>query len=379
VANPPLKSELIAQIKSKNKITFADFMEMVLYHPSHGYYSTLNDRLGDRSDYITSPALHPIFGRLLATQIAEVAKLLHSRERFWIVEVGAGHGMLCKDILSTMRNQYPAIYDNLSYGIVERSHSCVKRQREITLKEEGEAGKVLWLSSLEDEPLKDGINGCIVTNEFFDALPVHRVKKEKELTEIYVCYGDDFEESVGSLSTLELKSYFEDVGIELREGMEAEVNLLAIEWMKKMALILRRGIVITIDYGYPAQELYSVKHARGTLICYYKHRIEHNPYVRLGLQDITSHVDFTSLARAGEKFGLSVTGFTKQGNFLFGLGVVEAMQALRDMSPEDHMAIKGLFMPGGFGDTFKVLIQHKGLKNPSLKGLSFKNSMDRLF
>ena len=379
LGNPSLHSEIITHIKSSHKITFAKFMEMVLYHPSYGYYSTLDDRLGDRTDYITSPGVHAIFGRLLAKQIAEIAELLPSKEKFWVLEIGAGQGLLCKDILSTMRNEYPEIYNTLNYGIIERSQSRVKKQKETILKEERDAGKVFWFNSLEDEPLIDGINGCIVTNEFFDALPVHRVKKEKELMEIYVCFGNDFEEVVDGLSTVSLKSYFENIGVELQEGMEAEVNLLALDWMKGMAKTLNAGVVITIDYGYPAKELYSERHSKGTLMCYYKHQIENNPYVRLGLQDITSHVDFTSIARAGENYGLSVTGFTKQGSFLLGLATDEDLQSLGEVSIEDQMAMKSLFMPGGFGDTFKVLIQHKGIENPSLQGLSFKNMIDRLY
>lgn len=376
--NPSLLSEIIAAIKSDRKITFAEFMEMVLYHPSYGYYSTLDDRLGDRSDYITSPGVHSIFGRLLARQVVEVFSLLPSGETFWLLEIGAGQGLLCKDILSGLREINPDIYDALSYGIIEKSPSRLKTQQEVVLKEEGDAGKVLWFNSLEDGLLKKGINGCIVTNEFFDALPVHRVKKETELKEIYVRYDNDFCELLCRPSSSALEQYFEDVGVELREGMEAEVNLLAIGWMKQMAKTLNAGVVITIDYGYPAKELYSERHSQGTLMCYYKHRIENNPYVRLGLQDITSHVDFTSLARAGETCGLSVTGFTKQSSFLLGLGVDEDLQSLGEASIEDQMAIKSLFMPGGFGDTFKVLIQHKGLDKPLLKGLSFKNMIDRL-
>ncbi|MFQ5900777.1 MAG: class I SAM-dependent methyltransferase [Thermodesulfobacteriota bacterium] len=376
--NPHLFLEITNSIKDKGRITFAEFMDTVLYHPSYGYYTLLSERMGDRGDFITSPEIHRVFGRLLAKQIAQVWNMLGSKEDFWIVEIGAGKGLLCRDILSCLEEDHPLLYRGLYYGIIERSPSLVQRQQEIIIEKEGRSEKVFWFGSVDDSPLKEGIEGCMISNEFFDALPVHRVKQKDNLKEIYVGYDGRFQEVIDEPSTHLLETYFKDVSVELKEDMEAEVNLNALDWIEELGKILRKGVIITVDYGYPARELYSPKRFKGTLLCYFRHRAWNDPYKRLGLQDITAHVDFTGLAQRGERCGLSVTGFTDQGSFLIGLGILNELQVLREDAIEDNMAIKSLFMPGGFGDTFNVLIQHKGIPYPSLDGLNWKNMKERL-
>jgi SAM-dependent MidA family methyltransferase len=137
---------------------------------------------------------------------------------------------------------------------------------------------------------------------------------------------------------------------------------------------LKKGFVITIDYGYPAQQLFSPNRINGTLLCYRGHKVCYDPYIQLGLQDITSHVDYTSLIAYGERWGLKLTGFVPQYKFLLALGVLEEMARLVEGKEEqkamaERITIKNLILPGGMGDTFKVLIQHKGIKRPQLDGL----------
>ena len=161
----------------------------------------------------------------------------------------------------------------------------------------------------------------------------------------------------------------------LEEGQKAEVNLRALDWMENVGEYLKKGFVLTIDYGYLAKELYSPQRREGTLLCYYQHRTSDDPYERLGDQDITSHVNFTSLIRKGEEIGLRFTGLVPQYHFLIGVGILEEMESLMgELSEMDglrlRLSLKHLIEPEtGMGEIFKVLIQHKGIDNPRLDGL----------
>jgi SAM-dependent MidA family methyltransferase len=210
-----------------------------------------------------------------------------------------------------------------------------------------------------------------------DAFPVHRVILDQgKLREIYVTHRNgQFEEQWGELSNPAIASYFRSMGIVLQEGQKAEVNLLALEWMERVARCLQRGFCLTIDYGYPAGELYAPHRREGTLLCYFQHEASENPYEHLGEQDITSHVNFTSLIRKGEEAGLQFAGLVPQYRFLIGLGILEQMERLgREASELEglkmRLSLKHLIEPEmGMGEVFKVLVQHKGIDQPQLDGL----------
>jgi SAM-dependent MidA family methyltransferase len=207
---------------------------------------------------------------------------------------------------------------------------------------------------------------------------VHLVTlKDRRLREIYVTHGDDgFREEVGDLSSSRLEDYFEKLGIVLEEGQRAEVNFMGLDWVELVSRVLTKGFVMTIDYGHKAEALYSPLRRTGTLLCYYRHTWNDNPYERVGAQDITSHVDFTGLTRKGEEMGLRWVGLTTQYRFLLGLGFMEVAQRVID---ENHISLRGIkerlslktfILPDGrMGDVFKVLIQSKGVDNPRLDGL----------
>jgi SAM-dependent MidA family methyltransferase len=206
-----------------------------------------------------------------------------------------------------------------------------------------------------------------------DAFPVHRVVVTKEgLNEIYVGFSEGrFVETRDLPSTSDLADYFDRLKIRLAEGQRAEVNLEAVRWIRDVGQALNRGFVITIDYGHPASELFAPHRKKGSLLCYYRHTVNDDPYARIGEQDITAHVDFTALARAGAEAGLSVTGFTNQLNFLMGLGIAQEMERADPESPE-MLSVKRLIARESMGGVFKVLIQHKGLDPPPLDGLTFR-------
>ena len=361
-----LRKEISNLIHKRGKITFADFMELALYHPEYGYYTSGKEKIGKRGDYYTSSDVHSVFGELIARQLEQMWRLLGSN-RFTVVEIGAGKGWLCHDILNYIRNEYPEFFGKIDYKILEISQNLIERQSN-TIK--GLEEKVSWESFAEDGFSFNPIEGCFLSNEFFDSLPVHQViVKNNNLKEIYVTIKDDqFCEKADELSSPALRDYFNNLKIDLKEGQRAEVNLKMLDWVKNLSHYLNRGFVITIDYGHLAEELYSEERYRGTLMCYYEHTTNESPYERVGNQDITSHVNFSGIMQEGTWSGLSTTSFVRQSNLLIALGVLNKMnEAQGDISK--LLTMKNLFLPGGMGDVFKVLIQHKGIDDPGLIGL----------
>ncbi len=374
--NRRLKRAIIHQIRQRGRITFREFMNLCLYHPLYGYYCSSGEKIGKRGDYYTSPCVHPIFGQLIAKQIYQMWALMGKKSDFRIVEFGSGKGLLCHDILCYLRRETPAFFGSLSYQMVETS-PFFRREGENLLWENGFGEKVQWVIPKELESENFRIQGCILSNELIDSFPVHLVTlKDSYLREIYVTHRDgQFREEIGELSSSKLEDYFEKLGVVLAEGQRAEVNLTALDWMETVNRILTKGFVITIDYGHDAESLYSPFRMNGTLLCYYGHTWHDNPYERIGLQDITSHVDFTSLTIKGREMGLQRVGLTTQYRFLIGLGFLEEAQKIVGEDRfslegiRNRLAMKTLILPdGGMGDVFKVLIQHRGLETPQLDG-----------
>ncbi|MGO8991372.1 MAG: class I SAM-dependent methyltransferase [bacterium] len=359
----------------KGPLPFSQFMEWCLYHPEYGYYQSKGVTTGAQGDYYTSPSVSPLFGHLIAKQLFQMAEIVGGEE-FDLVEMGGGRGFLCEDILDWVEKTSPDFYQHLRYHLIETSSPFLKEQRK-RLSEREREGRVFWIDPKLFGEGKVQIQGCFLSNELVDAFPVHRVILDQgKLGEIYVTHRNgQFEEQWGELSTPGIASYFRSMGIALHEGQKAEVNLSALEWMENVARCLRRGFVLTIDYGYLAEELYAPHRREGTLLCYFQHEASKNPYERLGEQDITSHVNFTSLIRKGEEVGLRFTGLVPQYRFLIGLGILEQMETLgKELSDLDglklRLSLKHLIEPEmGMGEVFKVLIQHKGMDQPQLDGL----------
>ncbi len=350
-------------------------MEWCLYHPDDGYYHSEGTKNGKGGDYYTAPCVHPFFGRIVARQLMQMSELLGT-ERFTVVEMGAGRGFLCRDILDWASRSAPAFYRRLDYRLFDASRRRVEEQRETLAPYERE-GKVTWEEAGELEKGEQMIEGCFLSNELVDAFPVHRVVfQDGKLREIYVGEQDGgFVEVLGDLSSPEIGEYFTDDAVVLKEGQEAEVNFHARQWIRAVGRRLRRGFVLTIDYGCLAGELYAPWRRSGTMMCYYQHRSSENPYERVGEQDMTAHVNFSALIREGEEAGLSFTGLVPQYRFLIGLGLLGEMEeAAKGMSEIEglkmRLSLKHLIEPSvGMGEIFKVLIQHKGVEKPQLDGM----------
>ena len=377
IGHPGTVSAIRAAIQSSGPITFERFMELALYHPEFGYYTRTADpreRIGPKGDYYTSFDVHPLLAGALARQIGQIDDRLGHPDPFTIVEMGPGKGLLARDLLTACDRHNPSLAARLRYILIERSPAMVAAQREQLAPWLG-TPRVSWLNGLAD--LRDGaITGTMLSNELVDAFPVHRIKiLDGEPKELHVAYADGrFVEQTGPLSTPALAQYLARLAamsITLPDGYTTEINLRAISWMREVARALGRGVALTIDYGHTAQDLYGPDRKRGTLLCYTRHQASEDPYARVGLQDMTAHVDFTTLAAAGEEAGLSVTGFTNQTSFLMGLGAEQMLASLDPESPELQSAIQ-LLRPDGMGRTFKILVQHKGIAEPALDGLKFK-------
>ncbi len=377
MSNVRLTGIIQKEIEKDGPIPFARFMDLALYHPEEGYYSAPGDKIGWEGDFYTSSTVHPVFGALLAKQLMQMNAILDSKDNkkiFTIVEVGAGLGSLCHDILKEIQKENPSLFKRLRYVIVEQSPWLLTQQKARL--------SPLFPDQLSwSDNIPTGFFGVLLTNELLDAFPIHRlVVHQNSVQEIHVDWrNDEFTEINLAPSTPELNNYLNRLKLSFDQRLELEINLSAIDWITSVAQAMTQGFVITIDYGYPAPELYSTRRPRGTFLCYYKHRTNESPYEHIGEQDMTAHVDFTSIARRGECFGLNPIGFTDQGHFLMGLGIAQRMEAPAlkmhesEADRKDFLAMKQLMNPAGMGVTFKILIQAKHIsEGVKLDGLQFK-------
>lgn len=365
-----LQTIIADRVRAKGRITFAEYMAACLYEPGLGYYTSPGRKVGTEGDFYTSITVHATFGRVLAREIAAMWRSMDCPADFTLVEAGAGHGRLACDIMDFLTEQQPECYAAAKLVLVEQEPSLAEAQATLL---SSHSSKLSWLSPAELTEFR--FSGVLYTNELLDAMPVHRVLMTPEgLKEIYVTFEDDqFQDCADTPSTPELAAYLERYGIPLHPGQEAEVSLTGLAWFEDVAATLQHGFVLTIDYGWPKAELYSPQRSLGTLLCYFKHTVEDNPYQRLGQQDITTHINFSTLIERGEELGLKPLWFGEQSRFLMSSGVIEELEAIEasDLTEKEklqlRLTIKRLIMPeGGMGNTFKILVQSKGVLEPRL-------------
>jgi SAM-dependent MidA family methyltransferase len=351
----------------RQRINFADYMRLVLDHPQFGYYASDAERISKDGDFLTSPHLASDFGEMVAIQLYQLWTILRSPQVFNLVEMGAGQGLLAVQILEYVRREYPDFLRSIDYIIVETAPAMIEAQR-LRLG----ALPVRWCewSELDD----NSINGCFLSNELIDALPVHQiVVSNNKLQEGYVAIDENgkLTEKIDELSTDRLNDYWQLNNINLLtdrypNDYRTEVNLAALDWLETVDRKLHRGYIISIDYGYTADRYYNPMRSQGTLQCYYQHAHHNDPYINIGNQDLTAHVDFTALQHQGELLGLQTVGFTQQGMFLMALGLGERIAAISagDGDVRSLLArrqnLHQLIDPMGLGK-FGVLMQSKGL------------------
>ena len=367
----PLAELLAERIRRYGAITFADYMRECLYHPVHGYYS--KPELSRFADYYTSVDVHPIFGRLLARQFAEMWENLGHPEEFKLVEAGAGVGRLAGHILDFCETKFPAFYQALRYVGVERSPA---RREQALASTKRHVATGHFATSVE---MPSRIRaGCVFSNELIDALPVHRIVRiDGTLKEIFVCVENGIlVELAAPLSTCAITEYFTTQGITLSEGQQAEAGLEACDWITEVGRRIERGYVLTIDYGHRAAHLFDEHHRRGTLLAYRNHRTTENFLESPGEQDLTAHVNFTALETWGKKAGLETAGFTPQTAILLSLGKGNEFADLYDENQSEagriraRLQLKTLIHPEVMGERFMALLQEKGSSGRPLTGLA---------
>ncbi|RMH63638.1 MAG: class I SAM-dependent methyltransferase [Cyanobacteria bacterium J003] len=359
----PLLAEIQERIRAAGAISFCEFMSLALYAPQGGYYNRPQLQIGRRGDFITSSSLTRDFAELLTEAFVQMWHALERPQRFTLLEMGGGEGHFAEGVLSYSQGTYPDFFAALEYQIQEQSPRLQERQRQ-RLAPWGD--RLRWRGL--DTACEPSV-GCIFSNELVDAFPVHRLQWQGgNWHEIYVSLNAQgaFQEVLGPLSDNRIHEYFATVGIDPQQqgysdGYRTEVNLNLIPWLKDLSEHLERGFVLTIDYGYPAQQYYHPARCEGTLQCYYQHRCHDNPYCFVGEQDITAHVDVTALTCYGEQFGLETLYVTRQSLFLMALGLGDRLMAQQQSNGNllqalnRHQSLHQLIDPLGLGGFYVVL------------------------
>jgi SAM-dependent MidA family methyltransferase len=381
-ADTPLTAIVRGEIESAGgRITFERFMALALGHPEHGYYCRERLAWGRDGDYETSSEVHPIFGYLWARQILECWERLDRPTRFDLVEIGGGSGAFSASILTWLRERAPECFA-ASHATILDGHANRLAQQRRTLEERGLTAehRLLdqWLQ--DDEPL----TGVVISNEFFDALPIHLVERRgDELREWYVTTSaGGLQLEIGDASTPRLAAYFDGLDIQPGDGCRAEVCLAAPEVMRRIASRVERGYILSIDYGHETRDLYASWRRMGTLMAFRNHSPQPDPLAEPGLLDLTAHVDFTSIAAAATEAGWNAAPTVSQAEALTVLGLPEAMRAAEQRAAGDAAR---------FGDERRAastLTNMEGLgrirvlalaRDASLEGLSCLRSMQELY
>lgn len=341
-------------------VSFCDYMAW----NNKRYYSSAKKLIGKEGDFYTSPYVHSAFGSALARQIAQCWKILGGPDTYTIFEFGGGSGKLACAVLDALEQNCHPCYKATEYIISDyhaRSQNGNNRWKQV--------------QPFSKKFISYPFTGIVLAHEFVDALPVHRVvRRADRLQEIMVNGRRDFQgdflgniaEEEMPLSTPLLESFFKRLGMLPPINCQADVNLEAIDWLQWVGSNMDRGFVITIDYGDLAEYLFTEDRSFGTVRGFYRHELLSDLYKYPGGQDLTASVNFSSLIEFGEEFGLTPTGFTHQMYFLLGADILSLVP------PEELTTIKRLILPDGMGDTYKVLIQHKGCFPPTLDGLSLR-------
>ncbi len=343
-SDPVLVGRIRDEILASGPMTFARFMEIALYDPERGYYRAAEVRPGRAGDFLTAPELHPIFGRAVAHAVDEMWGALGRPAPFTLREYGAGSGTLAVTILDELRASGSPLHRSLRYEPVEIAdrRRAELRERLATAGHEGRLAAGRHGGRLDDGraplgPPDAPIVGCVLANEFLDALPVHRwEQRDGRLHELYVDWrpdddtgGGQFVDRPGPPSTPEIAERLAAEGIRPAEGQRGEVCLALEGWVAEVSRSLGRGYVLVIDYGHPAEVLYGSARRGGTLRAYVRHRVGADPYAHIGSQDLTAHVDITALLAAADREGLTTIAVTTQAEFLVGAGAGELLAAIQ--------------------------------------------------
>jgi SAM-dependent MidA family methyltransferase len=363
-------------IRARGPAPFAWFMEQALYHPQHGYYGSGQCEIGRHGDYFTSVSVGPLFGTLMAGQFAEIWEKLARPDNFVIVEQGAHRGEFATDVLEALRAMHSDFFSVVRYRIVEPFPALRERQQGVLRPFEQ---KVEWAASLEE---MDGFCGVHFSNELLDAMPVHLLiaagneeerRWHERLVERTSCGFTFVDRPVSDLRLLERLARIPPAP---RGEYETEVNLAVLDWVETVARKLHRGLILAADYGLSRPEYYAAKRRTGTLQCYADHRVLPSLLEQVGKSDLTTHVEWTSVAERAEEAGLRVAGFTDQHHFLTGL--LSTHPELASAGAEKSRALQTLIHPEFLGVKFQFLGLEKEFPEAiSLGGFKFAKESRR--
>ena len=331
-----LQAEVVAEIRARGPITFARYMELCLYHPRYGYYRSAREKFGTAGDFYTSAQVHLGFARLLVRRWVVMWESVGGGE-FTLLEVGAGRGEIAREAQAWAARAYPEFSRALRYLTMEYG-----------------------------DPLPPPFCGCIFSNEFFDSQPAHALRfRAGRLRELYVAERDGclcWQE--GAPSSPELEVWLGRLEIEPREGQALELSLAAADWMRRFGALLKRGYLLSFDYGYRTREINrGMRFPNGSLMTYRKHTATEDVFRQPGQRDITAHVNFDLLREAGREGGLRETQFCTQGRYLMELGEAGGFsEVFADCATEAErlkatLLLKNLLF--GLGETIQVLEQQR--------------------
>ena len=349
----PLADRIRREIHGDGPISFARFMDLVLYDPEHGYYSRGPVGLGTTGDFFTASDVGSLFGRCVAAQIQEIYDHLGPFDPFHVIEHGCGRGLLARDVLDRLARGSGDLAPRLRYLMVDRSPAMREAARRTVPEAE----------ALAPNEVAPGHEGCVLAVELFDALPVHRVRRVRgRLCELRVDCNAQGEWVERQLDAPEaLRDYAERYAVAPDDGQDAEIGLEVPRVLEVIAEGLERGVLLVVDYGHPADVLYGADRPTGTLVAYHRNTINRQFYERVGEQDLTAHVNFTALEDRALELGLVVLGLTTQDRFLIANRVLEVFEAGEPTTWREPRSVKRrmqamqLIHPEGMGRAFRVL------------------------
>jgi SAM-dependent MidA family methyltransferase len=362
-----------AEICAGGPIRFDRFMDLALYHPGSGYYAKVGgpSPVGKNGDFYTSVSAGPLFGSLLARQFLQMWHRLGRPARFWMIEQGAHDGQLACDILEWCRAETPDFFETIHYAIVQATGALSMHQK--CAPEPALLARISWFETLEALAEEKPV-GVFFSNELVDAFPVRSITyRSGQWMEQRVALDDEGLHWIdGPIHDDELSKAIDNLALIPGEGYTTEINLRARQWMGEVGRAIARGYVLTIDYGYPASVYYAPFRTGGTLTAFVKHHGLDDVLTEPGQRDITAHVDFTTLARAGEDAGLTTLGFLDQQRFLMGIAHAELSgeEEPRLRIQQNLRAWNTLTHPEHLGATFFALLQAKDAPD-DLDGLRF--------
>ncbi|CAM8297090.1 COG1565 Uncharacterized conserved protein [Candidatus Methylopumilus planktonicus] len=365
-----LKTKIIQAIHSNQGwISFDRFMEFALYDPEFGYYTGNLRKFGEKGDFVTASEISSFFAKTMCIQFEEIFLSLDKN----IIEIGAGSGKFALEVIQSLDSKK---IDH--YFILEISHSLRKHQYELLIKNLPPHlfCKVQWIDQIPQE-----YNGIIFCNELLDALPIDLIKKSSGIPyQKGVALENDL--FIWKDKAIKDLSIYDHINLEsLPDNYLAEDAIHIKSWINKISESISKGVVIIIDYGFNHSEYFHEQRSQGTLMCHFKHHAHDNPLIQVGIQDITSHVNFSYVAREASSKGLHINGFISQANFLINCGILELLEKVNIEDSVLYMKsvseIQKLLSPSEMGDLFKVMTIEKNI-DINLVGLKNNNKVTTL-